>query len=106
MLIPVVIGLILIALIMATAKYFNVSSKLPLAISIGMYMVVVLAAIGIIPVAREQFQLILSRVPIAIGVFAAVAAVIFFQAFNLRDGALKLGNFVKTYFHEAGEDYL
>ena len=81
MLIPVVIGLILIALIMATAKYFNVSSKLPLSISIGMYMVVVLAAIGIIPVAREQFQLILSIVPIAIGVFAAVAAVIFFQAF-------------------------
>jgi hypothetical protein len=81
MLIPLVVGLVLIALIMATAKIFKVSSKLPLAIAIGMYGVFVLAALGVIPVAKEQFQMILSKVPTAIAIYAAVAAVIFFQAF-------------------------
>jgi len=81
MLIPVVVVLVLMALIMATAKYFKVPSKLPLAISVGMYAVFFLAASGVIPVAREQFQMILSKVPTAIAMYAAVAAMIYFQAF-------------------------
>ena len=81
MLIPLVIGLVLIALIFATAKYFQVPSKLPLVIAICMYGVVVLAGLGVIPVAKEQLQMILSKVPTAIGLYGALAAVIYFQAF-------------------------
>ena len=81
MLIPFIIILILIALIMATAKAFKVSFKIPLTISIGMYLFFVLAASGIIPVAKEQFQMILSRDLTAIAMYGAVAALIYFQAF-------------------------
>lgn len=81
MLIPLIVALILIALVMATAKAFKVPFKLPLAISVGMYAFFVLAAIGVIPVAREQFQMILSRDLTAIAMYGAVAALIYFQAF-------------------------
>ena len=81
MLIPVIILLILIALVMVTARKFKVSIKLPLLISIGMYGVFFLAASGVIPVAKEQFQLILSKVPTAIAIYAAVAAMIYIQAY-------------------------
>lgn len=80
MLIPLLVLLILIALVMATAKAFKVSFKTPLAISIGMYVFFVLAAWGIIPVAKEQFQMILSRDLTAIAMYGAVAALIYFQA--------------------------
>ena len=80
MLIPVIIGLILIALVMATAKKFNVSATIPLGIVIAMYVVFVLAARGIIPVAREQFQMILRNDLAAIGLYGVLAAVIYFQA--------------------------
>jgi len=81
MLIPVIIVLVLIALIMATAKKFKVSGTIPLAIAIAMFGVFVLAARGIIPVAKEQFQMILSNDLAAIALFGALAAVIFFQAY-------------------------
>jgi uncharacterized membrane protein (Fun14 family) len=81
MLIPLIIILILIALVMATAKAFKVSFKIPLTISIGMYAFFVLAASGVIPVAKEQFQMILSRDLTAIAMYGAVAALIYFQAF-------------------------
>jgi uncharacterized membrane protein (Fun14 family) len=81
MVIPLIIALVLAALVMATAKAFKVPFQIPLVISIGMYGFFALAAMGVIPVAREQFQMILSRDLTAIAMYGAVAALIFFQAF-------------------------
>jgi uncharacterized membrane protein (Fun14 family) len=81
MMIPLITMLVLIALVMATAKTFKVAFKLPLTISVGMYAFFVLAASGVIPVAREQFQMILSKDLTAIAMYGGVAALIYFQAF-------------------------
>ena len=81
MLVPVIIILVLIALVAATAKKFKVSSTVPIGISIAMFVVFVLAARGIIPVAKEQFQMILSKDLTAIAMYGAVAAMIYVQAY-------------------------
>lgn len=81
MLVPVIVILVLMALIKATAKKLNVSSTVPLAVSIGMYVVFVLLAKGIIRVDEGQIESVLSGVAIAIGLYVAVAAVIYIQAY-------------------------
>ena len=81
MLVPVILVLILSALIKGTAKKFNISPTTPLVVSIGMFVVFVLAARGVIPVHEDQLQSVLKGVSLAILLYVGVAAIIYIMAF-------------------------
>jgi ABC-type methionine transport system permease subunit len=81
MLVPFIIILILIVLVMATAKKFNVSATVPLAVALVMYAVFQLFAKGIIRVDDGQIEKALSMGSMAMILDIVVAVVIYIQAF-------------------------
>jgi hypothetical protein len=81
MLVPVICVIILAGLIKRTAKKLDVSATPPLVVAIGIYVVFVLAARGIITVEEGNIQSALSGVGMAILLYVAVAAVIFIGVF-------------------------
>lgn len=81
MLVPVILIIILAALIKSTAKKFDISSTAPLVVSIGIYIVFVLASKGVIQVQEDQINSVLSGVSKAILLYVGVAAVIYIGAF-------------------------
>jgi uncharacterized membrane protein (Fun14 family) len=81
MLVPVILIIMLAALIKKTAKKLDVSATPPLVVSVGIYVVFVLAARGIITVEEDQIQSVLSGVLTAIGLYVAVAVVVYIGVF-------------------------
>jgi len=81
MLIPVILILILAALVTMTAKKFRISPITPLMVSIGMFVVFVLAGRGVISEHEDQFQSVLKGVSLAILLYIVVAVIIYIMAF-------------------------
>jgi uncharacterized membrane protein (Fun14 family) len=81
MFVPVILIIIMAALIKKTAKKFDVSATPPLVGAIGVYAVFVLATKGVIRVEEDQIHSVLSGVLTAIGLYVAVAVVVFIGAF-------------------------
>lgn len=80
MLVPVILIIILVSLIKTTAKKLDVPATPPMVGAIGIYVVFVLAARGIITVDEEQAESVITGVLTAIGIYVAVAALVFLGA--------------------------